>query len=151
MAADRSASPADLWRTPLPGTYALLIQLDAPALLMVGRLGAHTLAAGWYVYTGSALGGLGGRISRHARQTKRLHWHVDHLLAAGRLIAVAARLGPERVECQVAALVASWPGARRPIARFGASDCRCPAHLAHFTQRPSLELGPGWQLLVPPV
>lgn len=124
----------------------MLIHLAAPVTLEIGRLGRMTPPAGWYVYIGSALGGLGARISRHARQEKRPHWHIDRLLAAGQLVSVVARLGAARIECQTAATVADLPGATAPVARFGASDCRCPTHLMHFAARPDLTLGPDWQL-----
>ena len=103
------------------------------------------LPAGWYVYIGSALGGLGARLRRHARQEKRQHWHIDRLLAAGQLVSVVARIGPERIECQTAAAVAALPGGALPVARFGASDCRCAAHLVHFAAWPDLGLGSNWQ------
>ncbi len=121
--------------------------MTAPALLEVGRLGRMHLPAGWYIYIGSALGGLGARLRRHARQEKRPHWHIDRLLAIGRLAAVVVRIGPERVECQTAAMVAALPDATLPAPRFGASDCRCPAHLVHIPARPDLDLtlGPEWQ------
>lgn len=114
--------------------------------LEIGRLGWVTLPAGWYVYIGSALGGLGARLSRHARQEKRPHWHIDRLLAAGQLVSVVARIGADRIECPTAATVAAWPGASLPAPRFGASDCRCAAHLIHFAACPTdLTLGAGWQ------
>ena len=142
-----SASGIDLWTTRQPGTYLLLIHLAAPATLEIGRLGQVTLPAGWYVYAGSALGGLGARISRHARQEKRPHWHIDRLLAAGQLVSVVARIGSARIECQTASIVLVLPGATLPVPRFGASDCRCRAHLVHFEARPNLALGSDWQFV----
>ena len=127
-----------------PGSYLLLLRLARPASLTVGRLGRLELAAGWYVYVGSALGGLGPRLRRHLRRAKPRHWHVDALREAASLVAIAARLGPERVECAVAAQVTALPGARLAAARFGASDCRCPGHLVAFDQPPDLALGPAW-------
>ena len=103
------------------------------------------LPAGWYVYIGSALGGLGARLRRHARQEKRQHWHIDRLLGTGQLVSVVARIGPERIECQTAATAAALPGASLPAPRFGASDCRCATHLVHFVACPDLRLGSGWQ------
>ncbi|MGE3271411.1 MAG: DUF123 domain-containing protein [Chloroflexota bacterium] len=112
--------------------------------MRIGRLGLVCLPAGWYVYIGSALGGLGARISRHARQEKRPHWHIDYLLAAGRLDTVAVHVGTARIECATAQAVARLPGGRLPVPRFGASDCRCSAHLVSFQTAPDLTLGPDW-------
>lgn len=127
-----------------PGTYLLLLHLAHPRDLIVGRLGLSALAAGWYVYVGSALGGLGSRLSRHARLEKRQHWHIDALRAVCTLEAIAARVGPERLECQIAATLATRPDATHPVHRFGSSDCRCRSHLLHFPARPDLAIGPEW-------
>jgi Uri superfamily endonuclease len=118
--------------------------LDRSTELAVGRLGRFVLPIGWYVYVGSALGGIGPRLRRHLRREKVRHWHVDALREVGDLVAVAYRVGLERLECSVAATLAGREGASRPIRRFGASDCRCPAHLIHFDREPDLSIGPGW-------
>lgn len=140
------AARGRLWQQPGPGSYLLLLRLARPTSLTVGRLGRLALAAGWYVYVGSALGGLGPRLWRHRRRAKPRHWHVDALREATSLVAIAARLGPERIECQVAARLAERPDARLAAARFGASDCRCPGHLIAFGQPPDLALDPAWRV-----
>jgi Uri superfamily endonuclease len=136
------------WDVRAPGTYVLLIRLDRAAQLDVGRLGRVPFPVGWYAYVGSALGGLGARLRRHARTEKQPHWHVDALRAAGVLAAIAVRLGPDRRECETAAVVAALPGGTTPVPRFGSSDCRCRAHLVHFALEPDLHLDPDW-LVVP--
>lgn len=142
--------PDDLWTTRRPGTYLLLLRLDRPARIDVGRFGPLEFSTGWYVYVGSALGGLGPRLSRHARRDKRHHWHVDALRAAATLVAVAARPGRERVECVVAERVRGRPGGHRPVPGFGASDCRCAGHLLAFAERPDLALGDDWLVSTDP-
>jgi sugar fermentation stimulation protein A len=141
-------APAQPWEVRAPGTYLLLICLDAAVRLDVGRLGSIAFPAGWYVYVGSALGGLGARLRRHVRRAKRHHWHVDAVRAAGTLTAIAIRPGRDRLECTTAATIAALPGGTRPVPRFGSSDCRCRSHLVHFAAEPRLDLGPGW-LVVP--
>lgn len=138
----------DPWTTRLPGTYLLLLHLSEAAQLAVGRLGQVHLRPGWYIYVGSALGGLGPRLRRHASLTKRYHWHIDALRAAATLVAVAIRPGSERLECSIAAQLAALPGASRPVRRFGSSDCRCSSHLVHAPARPDLHLDPDWQVTV---
>jgi Uri superfamily endonuclease len=117
-----------------PGTYALLLQLDAPVSIDVGGLGTITFAEGDYVYAGSARGpgGLRARVRRHARVDKRFHWHIDYLLAHAKLVGVHAVVGNERLECTWAIALARLSGARVAAPGFGASDCRCRAHLVHF-------------------
>jgi Uri superfamily endonuclease len=115
------------------GTYALLLRLWAGADITVGRLGIFTFPAGYYVYVGSALGrgGLPARLARHGRQQKRMHWHIDYLLAYARIIGVQTDTSGERLECTWARKWLHKPGAQIIAPGFGASDCRCPAHLVY--------------------
>jgi sugar fermentation stimulation protein A len=112
--------------------------------LTVGHLGPIRFEPGYYVYVGSALGGLGARLRRHLRRDKPRHWHVDWLREVADLVAVAYRLGPERIECSVAERVAALPGATRPVPGFGSSDCRCRSHLFHFLEVPDLQFDATW-------
>ena len=116
--------------TGAPGAYGLLIELSRPMRLEIATLGPHTLAAGRYIYVGSAngLGGIRARAGRHLRGMKRPHWHVDHLIRAGRIEGVLAVPGGS--ECALAAAALGIGGVNAPLAGFGSSDCgRCPAHL----------------------
>ena len=123
------------------GTYLLLARLERPLEIQVGRLGTFAFATGWYAYAGSALGpgGLQARLARHARSDKRLHWHVDYLLQHAALEATWRTACPERLECDWATALQELPGARIAVTGFGASDCRCAAHLVFFPQRPTAE------------
>ena len=116
-----------------PGTYALFLHLAEPKEVSPGRLGTFSLARGWYVYTGSALGpgGLRARISRHLKpiEKKHLHWHIDYLTTLAPIEWIAWVTSDDRRECQWARYFTTLPGASIPIPRFGASDCHCPAHL----------------------
>jgi len=114
-----------------PGTYVLFVRLDNPCAISVGRRGTAALEPGLYAYTGSALGpgGLAARIDRHLRRNKRPHWHIDGLTTAAPVTALWWQEGPHRLECQWAAALGAGPGTVVPVPRFGASDCRCPAHL----------------------
>ena len=114
-----------------PGTYILLIELDQPQIITAGKRGAVHLPAGLYAYVGSAHGpgGLRARLRRHARPDKRLHWHVDYLLASACLNGALFRVDPARLECSWAAFVSQRAQA---VPDFGASDCRCDSHLFHL-------------------
>ena len=120
----RAALPAS------PGAYALLVALARPLLLPIATLGRPTLAGGSYIYVGSARGpgGIRARVGRHLRGTKRPHWHVDHLIRAGRIEGVL--WVPGGGECALAAKALGLEGVDVPVTGFGSSDCRnCPAHL----------------------
>ena len=122
------------------GTYALLLQLEEPEEIIVGRLGNFAFPAGYYLYLGSALGGLRGRLARHRRRGKRPHWHIDYLLQRALLLEVWSMASEKRLECLWAEVARKLPGAQVPIPRFGSSDCRCPSHLIYFAAKPDFAL-----------
>jgi Uri superfamily endonuclease len=110
-------------------SYQLHIELARAARIEVGSLGSIRLEAGRYVYTGSARRGLEARIRRHLSQRKRVHWHIDYLLAhpAARVLAVHRS---RTAECRLNQGV----GGSVPVPGFGASDCRagCGSHLRYL-------------------
>jgi Uri superfamily endonuclease len=123
----------------VPGTYALLLRLDTPKAIEVGALGVRSFPAGWYLYLGSARGpgGLAARIARHRRRSdKCFHWHIDYARAVMSLVEVWSSPGESRQECRWATAAAELPGANVIVPGFGASDCRCPSHLIHYTAYP---------------
>jgi Uri superfamily endonuclease len=121
-----------------PGTYGLLFNRPESGWMTVGRLGHFEFPAGFYLYVGSALGpgGLAGRLRRHLRADRRTHWHVDYLSHQSELVEIWLTTKAERREHHWAAAAGQLPGATVPVAGFGASDCRCPAHLYHLAARP---------------
>lgn len=107
-------------------TYQLLIEVTEVVCVRVGRLGTFDFPAGRYVYTGSALRNFEARVSRHLSETKKLHWHIDYLLAAPG-VRVTGVLRHGQAECKINQQT------RGEIVAigFGASDCRagCGSHL----------------------
>jgi Uri superfamily endonuclease len=90
-----------------------------------------------YVYVGSAWGpgGLAARVRRHIQGGKTRRWHIDYLRQWAH--PVALWLAPnEHVECTWVGHLLGLPGARVIVPRFGASDCRCAAHLIYFDTVP---------------
>ena len=108
------------------------IELDRARELEVGRLGRFRLRPGPYFYVGSAMGGLDGRLARHARGGPH-RWHVDYLLAVARLAGAWTVVSGDRLECRIAGALGQV--LELPVPRFGASDCRCPGHLFHGPRR----------------
>jgi Uri superfamily endonuclease len=123
------------------GTYALLLSVSTPTPISVGRLGDYPIPRGFYLYIGSALGpgGIAARLARHSLLEKKPHWHIDYLRPAALLEQAWVVAGDGRAECHWAAAASALPQVETPIPHFGASDCRCPAHLFHFPARPSAE------------
>jgi Uri superfamily endonuclease len=119
---------------PNGGQYVLVLQLENPNELRIGRLGNYRFDAGTFAYVGSARGsgGLSARILRHLQPAdqKRAHWHIDHLLAHATIREIGWSNQAQRNECE-------WSTSLRKLGRrwprhFGASDCRCDGHLIDF-------------------
>jgi len=106
------------------GTYALIVQVPFDIEISVGTLGRRSFPAGYYVYVGSAMGGVEKRIGRHLRREKKVRWHIDYLLMRARVVDVIVAEG--RGECRAARSLAKR---LRPIEGFGSSDCDCSSHL----------------------
>ena len=135
---DRQELEIDKVIPPEPGSYVLILHLAQPTTITIGKLGTFEFPAGWYAYTGSALGpgGLAARLAYHHRREKSFQWHIDYLLAQAELAEMWWAVDNKRRECIWASALRSIPGARVPVPNFGASDCRCLTHLIHFAQQP---------------
>ncbi|OYT44296.1 hypothetical protein B6U84_04450 [Candidatus Bathyarchaeota archaeon ex4484_40] len=115
----------------------MIIFLPVERLVDVGRLGTFRFRRGYYLYTGSALGrgalSLDGRVARHLKKSKRLRWHIDHLLSLeeAQVKAVITVETEERMECEVNKYLKERMNAEVPVPGFGSSDCRggCGSHL----------------------
>ena len=113
-------------------TYQLLIEVADTVSVQVGRLGRFEFVAGDYVYTGSALRNFEARIRRHLSAVKKMHWHIDYLLAAPGVVLreVLRYSSPEgAINRQLVGEIVV-PG-------FGASDCRagCVSHLKRLASK----------------
>jgi Uri superfamily endonuclease len=131
----------------VPGAYALVVALVRTVRLAIPSLGEPSLMPGRYVYCGSAWGsgGIAARVRRHLRPSRKLHWHIDYLLAAGQIVEVCGVAGAR--ECSlVSDIMRGLRGgqhAGQPIAGFGSSDCRvCRAHLLSVESHFSLQAHP---------
>ncbi len=116
----------------VPGVYHLLLHVSRSMALRIGKLGVFTFPAGYYVYTGSAMRGLRARLNRHRRRRKKLWWHIDYLLRRAEIVDVVEVPTRRPMECALNRRVLKMAGARVVARGFGASDCRCEAHLAYF-------------------
>ena len=114
------------------GTYVLVITLGSDLTTEVGALGTLSFPAGVYLYTGSALGGLDQRVSRHIRHEKTVKWHIDRLTVAADSV-VAYESYPDYVpECELASMAGDC-GMVPSVDGFGCSDCSCRTHLFRVT------------------
>ena len=124
------------------GTYVVALWLGTDQTISVGRLGEIEFPPGWYLYVGSALGpgGLRARLTRHRRRLKtgkRAHWHVDYLREHAAWGGAWGCYSQQRLECVWANALRRLPEVEIVAPGFGASDCRCPAHLVRVPVLPS--------------
>lgn len=115
------------------GSYALVLRLPSRRKITVGKLGTVAFPRGYYIYFGSALGGLKARTSRHLRHDKKLHWHADYLSAEVPWTQVWQLADGQRWECvwadQATDIASATHGVTHPAPGFGSSDCKCLTHL----------------------
>jgi len=116
----------------LKGSYCLCININEKIHLTVGALGEITFSPGCYIYIGSALNGLGHRITRHINMSNgsynAIHWHIDYLLKSPEveITSIYFKESEVREECEIANYVNKRGD---PIQDFGSSDCGCISHL----------------------
>ena len=94
----------------------------------------HKFKKGYYVYVGSAMNSLDGRINRHLSDDKKMHWHIDYLLKSpnSSIRDILFNISEENIECELALEISKHGKA---IARFGSSDCGCNSHLFYFERK----------------
>ena len=151
------------------GVYVLWIDVRGQCGVCFGRFAGGrpvTLAAGPYLYVGSAMGTRGAstlarRLLRHATRRdglphpvrpalcaawsqlppgqKRLRWHVDYLLdhAAAELTGVVAVRTVAPREAKLADMLAQQEWIEPVAPGLGASDHRGSSHLLRVTGRPT--------------
>lgn len=130
------------------GVYLLEIFLHKPKKIEVGALGIHTFPPGYYYYSGSAQKNLGARLKRHYSVEKKVHWHVDYLLAEGHLKKHYTWPAGKKGECRLIEYLKEELDGEFIVSDFGASDCGCESHLVYFPQPIGEEKLPDEELIV---
>ncbi len=118
------------------GAYILILILREGRVLDIGSLGRHTLAPGFYTYTGSAMGGFMQRVNRYFYPISRSRWHIDCLVRQARIERVLFLPSRERLECRINAAIQRMIRPTVPVPGFGSSDCQCAAHLFRYEEHP---------------
>jgi len=116
------------------GSYLVLLHLNRPRSIPIGKMGRVRFPKGFYIYVGSAMANLTKRLERHRRLRKRIHWHLDWLRPHVRFVETLAIRSSDRLECDLARAIegiASWS-----IPGFGCSDCGCRSHLFGMPEDP---------------
>jgi Uri superfamily endonuclease len=120
----------------ISGLYVLRLELLDAVAFRVGALGRFELAAGWYLYTGSAQRNLQQRVQRHLAGPAVRRWHIDYLTTSPWVRPRGAVLVGPGSECWLNRAIGRL-APHAPVPGFGASDCRhgCPAHLWYAPER----------------
>jgi Uri superfamily endonuclease len=121
----------------MKGIYALIIKLDEDKKIKVGKLGTFDFKKGYYIYIGSALNSLPGRINRHLRKEKKIKWHIDYLLNGARIVEIFYFETTKKLECKLAKKMQKNLAV---IKKFGSSDCSCEGHLFYSDKNPKMLL-----------
>ena len=112
------------------GSYILLIELPEEKTITIGSLKDIYFPGGYYACVGSAMSGFKSRLSRHHKQSKRPHWHIDYLLQKASITGIIICQTKDRVECVIAQALSHQFDV---IPDFGSSDCCCHSHLFFAT------------------
>ncbi len=122
-----------------PGTYALILEVDTPFEVEVGKLGLLSGKKGYYIYCGSAFGpgGVKARTTHHTKRSQRPHWHIDYLRKVAPIIEIWYSYDPINREHDWTSVLLNSKGISMPFIGFGSSDCSCSSHLLFTTQKPS--------------
>ena len=109
-------------------SYQLIVHVKKDIFITVGKLGRFKFLAGFYIYTGSAKRGVQSRVARHLAAEKKLHWHIDYLLAHK-----DAQIAKTRVSLEPECMLNQGTSGDNFPKGFGASDCRahCGGHLKY--------------------
>ena len=116
----------------MKGSYVLLLHLKEGKNIKVGAFGRIDFPKGFYAYIGSAMNGIEGRVKRHLREDKKIHWHIDYLLKSAEVIGVYYKESNRKLECEIAQ---GFEKEFEVISKFGSSDCDCRGHLFYGCRR----------------
>jgi len=120
------------------GIYTLILKVKEDLRLKIGHLGFLNFSPSLYLYNGSALNSLEGRIERHRRKEKKKFWHIDYLIDKAFLEGIIVAETKERLECKVnLGIFERIKG--EFIKNFGSSDCNCISHLIKVKDKDPLE------------
>jgi len=119
----------------MKGVYTLVLRIEKPLRIKIGKLGIGDFKEGIYAYVGSGLGkgafSVLGRIKRHLERKKNMFWHIDYLLSneSVKILKVFYAKTNLKIECILNKEIKKTFKGKIPMKGFGSSDCKCKAHL----------------------
>ncbi len=106
------------------GTYCLILKLDDPDEIQVGKLGCFEFQKGFYGYVGSELGpgGLTARLKHHLKPVRKPHWHIDYFRYKAVVIGIRAEESEISLEHRWASILEGTNGAMIPVPKFNTRE-----------------------------
>ncbi|MBS1271728.1 MAG: hypothetical protein MAGBODY4_00860 [Candidatus Marinimicrobia bacterium] len=113
------------------GGYILVLEVDSPVNIQVGKRGEMPMNPGRYLYGGSAKCGIAHRINRHFFGGENLHWHIDYLTHHPQVDVVEAWCYPDYPEVEHQLAAKDDLSDDEIFRGFGNGDCGrgCQSHL----------------------
>lgn len=124
------AEGADGGLPAIAGAYLLVLSLPQVVWFRAPKIGEHRLLPGMYLYAGSARGpgGLRGRLCRHFKREKKMHWHIDQLTIRSDVL--GAYISTACSECDIVDVMLKTGIFAAIVDGIGSTDCRrCRSHL----------------------
>jgi Uri superfamily endonuclease len=127
------------------GLYTLVLRVQGPLSLRVGKLRRALFKRGRYLYSGSGSGkgstSLEARVRGHLRRGKKLFWHIDYLTSSSsvKVELVAFAKSARDLECQLNSSIQANCNGEFILKGFGASDCKCISHLIRLRKDSSMQ------------
>ena len=113
--------------------YYLLIVVKKSIKVKIGKLGTFVFPEGLYFYAGSGGKNPEKRVQRHLKKSKKVFWHIDHLLQNENSEILKYRIYKNTItsECRLNNHIKRLLGCKLIIPGFGSSDCtgNCGSHL----------------------
>jgi Uri superfamily endonuclease len=93
------------------GTYILILYLNTPETIEIGKLGSNPFKPGFYVYVGSTFGpgGLNSRLKHYVSHAKNPHWHIDYFRKHATITGIRVDQSVRKLEHQWAAGLKGYP------------------------------------------
>lgn len=109
------------------GSYILLVELKEESNIE-SKSKKWNLEKGLYLYVGSAMNSLSGRLKHHLSKKDKPHWHIDYLLNTDQSDILFAFLIPGKVKIEenLSKFVSKYG---KSVKGFGASDCKIESNL----------------------
>ncbi|MFO7881382.1 MAG: GIY-YIG nuclease family protein [Kosmotogaceae bacterium] len=100
------------------GSYLLFIKVSR-RIEVSSKKSDWTIEPGLYIYVGSAMSTLTGRIKRHLTEKKKKHWHIDFLTSRSEIFLILLLPSETKVEKDISQFVSKFG---IPIKGFGSTD-----------------------------